>query len=222
MDPVNERADQDLGQLSYKSSSREYLLPFEAMDILVLNQFIPSHYRPNDAPLAMVVGYSCIREAEILRAFHEDSFGLTPSALKVVGCNIGDRPSAGTTDSIDKLYMGHYEGDARDSFTWFKPLVDLGFEDRLSYDLAYIRNPDLYDVRDWGAVFAQAVERTCETGVVATLVRRDDIHRFDRLTKHLKSQYDLDPLLVTETGMNLEDDPLKQHFLLALFQGQAK
>jgi hypothetical protein len=170
----------------------------------------------------MVVGYSSLREAQILRGFHEDSYGFTPQALKVVGCNIAERRAAGTTDSLDRLYMGHFAGDAKDSFTWLKPFGDLGIYDRFCYDLSYIRNPDLLDTQDWGAVFARAIEMTASTGVVVTLVREADVSSFSRLQRHLERQYDMRPALVTPTEMKLEDDPLRQHFLLGVFQGKGE
>lgn len=222
MDPVNTRAGQSSFKLSSNLSNRQHLFPQEELDILVLNKLVQPLYEPRASPVAMIVGYSCLREAEILRGFHEDSYGFAHSTLKVAGCNLAERRAAGTTDSVDRLYMGHFKGDAKDSFTWLKALRELGLYDRLSYDMAYIRNPDLYDTRDWGAVFARAVEMTASSGVVVTLIRQDDVGSFSRLTDHLARTYELRPALVTETGMRLEDDPLRQHFLLGVFQGRSE
>lgn len=160
MDPLHTAKASDLSDLQCYQPTREDLYRHEEMDILALNQFVKPFYQPRPSPIAMVVGYSCVREAQILREFHADSYGFEHGTLKVVGCNIGFRPSAGSTDSLDKLYMGHYEGDAKESFNWYRAFTDLGVTDRFCYDLAYIRNPDLLDIRDWGAVFARAIEMT--------------------------------------------------------------
>jgi hypothetical protein len=93
-------------------TSRPPLHSFEEGDIEVLKKFLPQHYQPSSSPIIMVVGYSMLREGEILRRFHQDSFGFAHDAPKVVGCNIAHRPGAGTYDSMDNLYMGPVEGDA--------------------------------------------------------------------------------------------------------------
>ncbi len=222
MDPVNVRAEQSLRELSTNLSGRQHLFPQEELDILVLNKLVQPLYEPRASPAAMIVGYSCLREAEILRGFHEDSYGFAHRTLKVAACNIAERRAASTTDSVDRLYMGHFHGDAKDSFTWLRALPEMGISERLAYDMTYIRNPDLYDTRDWGAVFARAVEMTASSGVVVTLIRQDDIGSFTRLTDHLARTYKLRPILVTQTDMRLEDDPLRQHFLLGLFQGKGE
>jgi hypothetical protein len=222
MDPVTTRAGQSSFKLSSNLSNRQHLFPQEELDILVLNKLVQPLYEPRASPVAMIVGYSSLREAEILRGFHEDSYGFAHSTLKVAGCNIAERRAAGTTDSIDRLYMGHFAGDARDNFTWLRALPELGLRNQISFDMTYIRNPDLYDTGDWGAVFARAIEMTASSGVVVTLVRQDDVGSFTRLADYLARTYKMRPALVTETEMNLEDDPLRQHFLLGVFQGRGE
>lgn len=221
MQPVDHVVNREITTLTGGPRDRQHLFPNEELDILVLNKFVAPHYQPSASPTLMVVGYSSLREAEILRGFHEDSYGFAHRAPTVVGCNIALRHAAGSTDSIDKLYMGHFEGDAKDIFTWHKPFLDFGGSSRFCYDMAYIRNPDLLDIRDWGAVFARAVEMTAPTGVVVSLIRKEDTDRFERLASHLKNEYGIEPLTATETNINLEDDPLRQHFLIAIFKGQA-
>ncbi len=205
-----------------KFPDRHHLFTVEERDIHVLNTYVAPLYQPRQSPVSLIVGYSSLREAEILRSFHEDSFGIAHPTSKVIGCNIVERRGAGTTDSLDQLYMGHFAGDAKDSYTWLKGFMALDIRGRLSYDIAYIRNPDLYSVRDWSAIFARAVEMTATSGVVITLIREDDVASFKRLTAYLETKYGIRPELVTETAMSLEDDPLRQHFLLGVFRGSAR
>jgi hypothetical protein len=202
-------------------SARVFLYPFEAQDIVILDKFVKPLYEPSAVPLAMCVGYSCVREGAILRDFHERSYGFNYDAPKVIACNIREFELAGTNDRLDKVYMHPVTGDVRDCFTWMKPLLDLGVTNRLSYDLSYIRNPDLVIIRDWAAVFGRAVEMTSSTGVVVTLIRESDAERFEDLKDYLKDQFQVEPTLVTPTGMDLPGDDIGQHHLLAVFAGRA-
>lgn len=222
MERIHAHKPVGFAQLAATPSDRQYLLPHEEMDILVLNRFVAPLYTPRESPIAMVVGYSSIREGEILRSFHQDSYGLPHRALTVVGCNIVQRRVAEITDSVDQLLMGHFSGDAKDIYTWLKPFMNPSMQNQNLYDCTYIRNPDLYDIGEWGAVFVQAIKNTAASGVVVTLIRQDDVASFVRLTDHLEQRYSVRPVAVTYTGMSLEDDPLRQHFLLGVFQGTGR
>jgi len=197
------------------------LLPHEVLDISILDKFVKPLYQPRATPLAMCVGYSLVREGMILRGFHELSYQFNYDTPLVVACNQRDIPVAGTTDRLNKLYTGAAYGNAEDPTTWLAAFTYLGINDHFSYDLSYIRNPDLLDITLWAKVFLQAVEMTAPTGVVVTLIRLDDVTKFDKLCNRLEDDYQIVPALVTETKMNIDNDPLRQHHLLAVFKGEA-
>lgn len=216
------QADQSKQQPGKATPTSSPLYPFEQQDSAILDKFVKPYYQPSEVPLVMSVGYSCIREGMILRDFHERSYGFSHDAPKVIACNIHEFKLAGTSDQLDKIYMGPAAGNLLDGYTWFKPLIDLGISERCSYDFSYVRNPDLVDITKWGYLFTRAVEMTSPTGVVVTLVRRSDVTQFDKLRRYLQGSSSIEPALVCETGMSLSSDSLDQHHLLAVFKNEAR
>ncbi len=207
--------------LTHPGSAIPRLLPIERADIQILNAYVKPLYQPTTDPIAMSVGYSAIMEGMILKTFHTGSFGVDANAIKVVGCNIYDGMPHPRIDTLDLQISGRFTGDARQEYTWIKPFIELGLENKFSYDFTYIRNPDLLDIRDWTAIFQRALSMTLNTGVVVTLIQGDDVDPFRDLQNELADRAKVSPLLVKEMEPLIDGDSLRQHHLLAVFRGQS-
>jgi len=176
-----------------------FLADLEKLDVRILKSYVPPHYKPSELTLAMCVGVQILDEDCIVRKFHKEQYGIKEESVKVAACNTEELPESDILrQGYDYKAFNQFQGDARLSDPYICALDGLGVLGERKFDFVYIRNPDLVDIIEWSYVFRRALEWTEPTGVVVTLVRRNDTGRYSQLLAVLE-QHKVRPVLSCET-----------------------
>jgi hypothetical protein len=142
-------------------------------------------------------------EKSVIKLYNFLQFGIPVEKTKVAACNIDEMPPSMETLErfrYDHGSFGRFHGDAKTSYPFMSALGAFdGFERK--FDLTYIRNPDF--IRDWEYVFREALEWTAsDGGVMVTLVRENDVRKYQGLLSALKNQFNIEPVFSGETGIS--------------------
>ncbi len=161
-------------------------MQYEEMDVYVLERHLPEYYSPSDKPFAMAVGARNIKEGTVIRAFHQNVYGIDPDDVTVAACNLSKLLEQSAND-YDFVLTGYMDGDARKDYIWQMPFHQSGrMKER--YDLTYIRNPSLMPMDDWVDIFMNALMWTDKNGAVVTLVQDKDLDTYDYFLDILKKK----------------------------------
>jgi hypothetical protein len=177
-----------------------YFTENEETDVKIFQQFVTPHYNPSNEPIAMGVGVLMPTERSAIKVYNLKQFGIPLENTRVAGCNKSGMPPSMQT--IERFKYDHFSdgfhGDARTPFPFMKALHALNKD---KFDLVYIRNPDLFDVSDWGSIFYRAFEWTASSGALVTLIRSGDVRKYATLLDHLKENFSIEPVFSGETGI---------------------
>jgi hypothetical protein len=190
----------------------------EKLNLKIFELFIPEFYTPSENPYAMSVGASSTREATIIKQFHENKYSIPYERVKVAACNSMPYPDDSPWLDIYDFNNFGFTGDATQEFTWAMPFMDSGSE-TMDYDLVYIRNPDLINLNEWGIIYYRAIQFVKESGVVVTLIRESDVHKYESVLNYL-SGHDIKPVFSDETNIGLENSSEDFHYLLGVFKSK--
>jgi len=188
-----------------------YFWDNEEKDVQAFQRFVTPYYHPCNKPVAMAVGALMPTERSAIKVYHKRQFGIPIEDTRVAACNIHEAPPS---MSISKRFKYDSEcfgcvGNAITNYPYEKTLAELN-QGKRRFDLVYIRNPDFIRNMDWAYVFKKALEwTTSKGGVVVTLVRREDVRKYQNLLTLLQG-LDVTPVFSGETGIpsfeHLPDD----------------
>ena len=96
-------------------------------------------------------------------------------------------------------------GDARMNYCYMDALSKFKQVNH-KFDLIYIRNPDLIPWNNWEDVFSRALEWTAKDGgSVITLIRENDIKKYNGMLNILDNKFGITPVFSGETGICTKD-----------------
>jgi hypothetical protein len=189
-----------------KTPSQEdglYFYENEETDVEIFQKFVTPHYKPCKKPIAMAVGALLPTERSVIKVYNQRQFGIPAIDTRVAMANIDEMPPSMKSNprfQYDHSSFG-IQGDARMSHCYMDALHAFnGFE--RNFDLVYIRNPDFVGGRDWSYIFGRALEWTApDGGVVVTLVRENDVRKYEDILISLKNRSNITPVFSGETGI---------------------
>ena len=187
-------------------------------DIEVLSRFASLHYVSPSNPAVMCVGAGGVREDLVVRQFHQAKYGIDRKHVKIAACTLSNVAPFG---DYDLTMAGRIEGNAIYEMLWTQSLFKLGL-DQVTYDMVYVRNPDLVNHRDWAAVFARSICQISPNGIFVTMVRGDDIEDLRGVLDILREVNSFEPVLFQETGISVSSDILDQHRYVVVFKSLEK
>lgn len=167
----------------------------EQVDLLTLEKILPQFYKPTDSPCCMCVGVLMLHEARLMKYFHHNVYGAPVESTKVAGVSNRNLPESPLLDVYDYKQFHELFGDARQDPTWAFSLNEL-CQDREKYDLAYIRNPELFSstIRDHVLMFARALTWTSTQGAVVTMIRETDSNNYEIFLRELQQATGVKPV----------------------------
>ena len=126
--------------------------------------------------------------------------------MRVAACNTSELPPNGRNpqSSYDFQAFGQFKGDARTSTPFIDALIELEGNGK-KFDLFYIRNPYLRDLRDWIRIIVRALEWTDPSGAVVILARDKDHGSHKNLVDLLRTEFKVSPSFFGETGVKMDE-----------------
>jgi hypothetical protein len=185
----------------FSAEANLYIGSIEEKDIEIFQKFVTPHYRPCKNPISMAVGAISSTERDVIKTYHQRQFGISTKQTMVASTN--RNPKDPIYDKYPELHYDHesfgLDGDARMSHCYMGALNQFNQFDR-NFDLVYIRNPDLLSQNNWEYIFKRALEWTAKDGgAVATLIRKNDIAKYNRLLNRLDNEFGIIPVFSGET-----------------------
>lgn len=170
------------------------------VDLEIFKEFVKPSFKPREKPNTMVVGAAYPHEANTIRNFLK--YGYDISDVNVAGCNILGIASQ-YQRGFDYFIADRDNGDAAQPFVWEKSLSEMNSKNP-GYDLVYIRNPDLIDIREHAYMFGRSISNLSDNGLLVTLVRKDDQREYENLLDYIYEKGKIEPLYSGPTGIDFD------------------
>ncbi len=190
----------------------------EIVDLEVYREFLKPNIEPREEPNGMVVGALFDWEASVIKNFFEREYGIKKEKTKVAGCSLENRTIFNKEKAFDYLKTGRIEGDASYCNLWLDSLNKMKIKN-FSYDLVSIRNPDLVNIDNWTKVYLKSLEYLePKEGALITLIREEDVERYEKVEKNIKKISGIEPVLYGETGVEYKDAWINPQHTIGIFK----